>query len=418
MPITTHILGGANACPAALRYIMGRGPAYVHRLALEAYFPKATDRQIGQVIDGACPSLFVKNGFHLLQPALSWLRSDLRVMVNSDARFAALPPALRQDYFPAITLESRSNRARFWVTADGRGIEYKGLTPTVVDFGRINENSNQVEGLMAEERAAIEYEGLTIINGLKCCVTPLGSLFGDLQGHAQLVRGAVAGELYLPWIRADKHVSSYELLAQLEGLSLEQFLWRGAQRFGEQARRLHQAGRTMASPFRAGSLPREPYYSSLHKGNVEIHGNIIDLEGMKTFAMVGDLLGQQASVPVFQGGRGHPATLAKLRGRTTAYYARLCDLQRFLGGRNGEIFETSAALNVFSFKESPLAFAQFLSGVFCGYYGQSDATQQAIISNEFQELTTKMHRSGYYWLSIEQTINILDALDNEYGAVA
>ena len=319
-----------------------------------------------------------------LEPSVAYIDPSQPFLITDEKRLESLPPENGGEFSPAIVLESRSHRARFWVDEEGRIMEFKGLTPSVYDEEKINPNSNQPRGLMTLEKARIEAEGINLIGALEARVVELGKYFGDMGKYAQLCRRAKAGGKYFPWARMDILPTSMQLLAELEGVDFETYLHQACVRFGRQLRGLHDAGRTLHTPFRVGT--DEPFFSSLHMGNVEIHGNIIDLEGMKDFREA-----EEACLEAFKADRKNWARIPKellqqMKDRPFRDFSRLSDLHIFIGGRGfgeGSFFRT-----FFVAGRDAERFTLGLSGIIEGYYGES--VERGEIKGEITNVLSKV----------------------------
>ncbi|MBU0629923.1 MAG: hypothetical protein KKC80_03275 [Candidatus Margulisbacteria bacterium] len=240
-------------------------------------------------------------------------------------------------FAPKMAIQSHSRRAMWIIALDGKVIEFKGKTPLQFDLGKLNPNSGDPEGLLSLSAARNEAVGLRLIGEVECGVTNLFEYSSMYDGYAQLFRTVTNGSRYFPWLRIDSPVPVTAFLAELEAVSTERFLYESGERLGRQLKKLHEAGYTLHNPMRvgvvAGQTFRKPiWYSSLHSANVEIHGHLIDTEGMRTF--------EEAEALFWRRVHEDPKAIENIRERAmfesgvvpVPYYSRLCDFQRFLGG--------------------------------------------------------------------------------------
>ncbi len=309
---------------------------------------------------------FFKRGQELLPGSRAFFDPQRMVLITDAARHASLPESLKDGFIETEVLESRSHRARFFVAENGEAFEFKGLTPVDFDLSKLNPNSNQPRGLFESGHARREFDGLQLTGGVRSAVNELGEWFGDLKGFSQLLRAGRPGERFYPWMRMDESMSTLQLLARLEGKDLETFLYESHVRFGRQLRKLHDAGMTLCNPFRRGTAMDEPFYSSLHSGNVEPHGNLIDLEGM---------MGVNRSEEAFNGYiRQNPDSLRRVSRNLLehvfknpfSFTCRVADLHRYFESRNN--LERSIFKQTFSPSGRHRLFMSILSGTIRGYY--------------------------------------------------
>ncbi|MBU0671442.1 MAG: hypothetical protein KJ732_00270 [Candidatus Margulisbacteria bacterium] len=313
---------------------------------------------------------------------------------------------------PVLVLESRSHRARFWLDPEGRLLEFKGLTPYEFDVAKLNPNSGQPQGLFAAVPAMVEADSLKLLQGVDSELTELGEFFPDLEGYAQILRGSKEGERYFSWMRMDSGPETYELLAQLEGLPLETFLYESGQRFGQQLRRMHKAGRTLHNPFASAKEPKEPFFSTLHSGNVDPHGNIIDLEGLSNFeaaengfwaAVIGNNWGEQVPDKIMN---------QLLPRHPFEVFSRASDLQLFLGGRyRRSLFSSPVFERLFRASKRPELFSRVLAGALDGYYQLKDSSQQEEIQQDLTRLIDSMKEKNWTEFPFQQTLNIVIGIE-------
>ena len=260
-----------------------------------------------------------------------------KILLTSEKMEELLTREERLSYFPKMAIQSHSRRAMWIIAADGKVIEFKGKTPPQFNQDKRNPNSGDPEGLLSYAAARKEAEGLRMIGAIESGATNLADLFPVYEGYGQLYRAETSNARYFPWLRIDSPVEVTRFLAELEGISIERFLFESGERLGRQLRKLHDAGYTLHNPLREGIVGgtniRKPiWYSSLHSANVEIHGNLIDTEGMRTF--------EEAETLFWRRVNDEPGALQSDRERALfesgvvplPYYSRLCDFQRFLGG--------------------------------------------------------------------------------------
>jgi len=370
-----------------------QGPRPAQAAVLDRLFPNADPALKEKALTLSGCHLFIRE--RLLQPHLAFLNQTKSFLITDEARFESLRPELQVDFQPVLVLESRSHRARFWTSPEGRVIEFKGLTPQDFDETNINHNSGQPQGLLEVNPAQSEKAGLDIVGAVDCGVTELGEYFGDLVQYAQLYRRARdTGDRYFPWLRLDIKPAAMQVLAELEGVSFETFLQASCRRFGEQLKTLHRAGRTLHAPFsQPGSRP-EPFFSFLHSGNVEIHGNIIDLEGTRSFAGAERDFREHLKEGEKRKLVGEKYLAGIENGEDFEIFCRLADLHRFISGNQyTAVVETSLFGSLYVLGGSPDNFNLALSGVIRGYYADSgaEAAVEKFIEKDLIPYLTRNH---------------------------
>jgi len=421
---------GPGASITKVRAEVQKGYQHAHQLYFDRLFPGASS-ELKEKALGPYEHLFHTELF--LKPSLAFLHREKLFLITDEARFNSLNPEQQSGFEPVMVLESRSRRARFWVSPEGQIVEFKGLTPHKFNPLNLNHNSGQPNGLLELDPAYCEKTGLDIIGQIDSGVHELGEYFPDLNPYAQLFRKAGPQTKYLPWLRMDLSPTLMQILAQLENLPFETFLYQSCARFGAQLRRFHDAGKTLHSPFQAPNDRPEPFYSSLHSGNVEIHGNIIDLEGMFDFGEARDIFRDQLSR--LDRSRMDPRgfidaeILAQAEtGEDFGFFCRLSDLHRFIRGNTYQLTrESSLAGNLFTADaQTPYYFIVALTGVLRGYYHRPakeknkmeeiDAYVKEKVIPVFQELHSQarqeemLHR---FLFPIRHTYRMLSFIEKE-----
>ena len=385
----THPLGGRTATRQTVQAEMDRGTKHVQRIYLDQLFPHGPQNLKERALTYVDQAILIRE-WQPYQPSLAYLNLERKFLVTDEKRFQTLPPEKVRDFVPVLVLESRSHRARFWVDEEGRAIEFKGLTPSEFNKDRINPNSGQPEGLFDLECARAEVRGINLIGELESGLTDLGEYFADLGGYAQIYRTGMDGNPYVPFARLDLPQSYMQTLADLEGVPLERYFYEAALRFGLQLRKLHDAGQTLHIPYPGCGLKPEPFFSVLHSGNVEVHGNIIDLEGMKDFrtaekeALRALMTGQRnlAAIP--------PEIIEQMKQRPFEFFSRMSDLQRLIGGTwhaESSLFGTTCEKG----KNGGL-FVKALSAIILGYYGPRIERVSAKLENTYAKLRESLSR--------------------------
>lgn len=419
-----------RASIAEVRAEVQKGYQHAHQLYFDRLFPQASSDLKKKAL-GPYEHLFHTELF--LKPSLAFLHREKLFLITDEARFNSLNPEQQSGFEPVMVLESRSRRARFWVSPEGQIVEFKGLTPHKFNPLNLNHNSGQPNGLLELNPAYCEKAGLDIIGQIDSGVYELGEYFADLGPYAQLFRRAGPQTKYLPWLRMDLSPTLMQILAQLENLPFETFLYQSCARFGAQLRRFHDAGKTLHSPFQEpGGFP-EPFFSSLHSGNVEIHGNIIDLEGMVDFAEAErsykESLARQDRSRLDP--RGYIGEKILAEAETTddfGFFCRLSDLHRLIRGNSHQLIrESSLAGNLFaSDAHSPYNFILALTGVIRGYYhrpakeknkmGEIDAYLNEKVVPFLQDLHTQARQENMlqrFLFPLPQVYNILSHIEKE-----
>lgn len=376
---------------------------YVRRKTLKAIFPSAGADLIKKADTLKAGILGRKTGY-----LLGLYNGEQKLLLTNEEVAAALPLEKLKGFSPAFVLKSHSDRARFGVTAEGRVVEFKGTTPIEFYPDKTNPNSGDPEGLLSLEAAKNEARGLTLIGELETQVVDLGEFFTAYKGFAQLYRAGKAGNRYFPWLRLDSPLTVTQLLAELEEKPLEQFLFDSGERSGRQLKKLHDTGYTLHNPWREGEIlgrrARAPLtFSSLHPANVEIHGNIVDTEGMRTFEAAKELfwrrLSEDPKVDLDPDEKKDYETGKK----SPAYFSRLCDIQRLIGGAHKL---DRSLLGVLGEQQ----FLSLLSGLLKGYYRAPDQEIRPIIE-ELKESFTRA-RTRAKTLPIQSThLRILSRLE-------
>ena len=387
----------------------------IHRRYLSYLFPRAAKGLVDRALDTTSREAFFMRGSAQLEPSIAFLDANRWLLITNRKRFGALPEEARKNIAPVEVVESRSHRAWFLVTKDGTVVEFKGLTPLDYDLNKLNPNSFQPEGLFEINHARNEVAGLQLAQGVGGAVLDFGEWFSDLKGYAQITRTSRPGERYFCWMRMDLPLSSYELLAQLEGVPIETFLHDAGKRFGEQLRKFHLAGKTQHDPFRGGLAEKDPFYSSLHSGNVDPYGNLIDLEAMRDFGVAENqfwyLVAIRRDVPVSADEMElvlrHPYSL----------HCRAADLGRFIGGRE-EIIERNREPSLFRIlahdARRPDLFQTFLFGFFKSYYAsKNDASFFEQINTELGKMAETLLARGIKMLPRTQTLRMLSDIEEE-----
>lgn len=400
---------------AAIKQQVQKGREHVHGLFFDRLFPQAPKNLRTKALEHHQTAFFRRGDNEILQPSLAFFNLEAGVLITEEERFEQLPLEAAETFSPVLVLESRSHRARFLVNKDGRTIEFKGLTPTRFDPNDLNPNSGQPQGLFVSTSAKAEVVGLDITGGVLSGAAELGDYFEDLEGYAQIYRAARPGQKYFSWMRMDVVFPVYELLAALEGKSAEEFLYESGRRFGEQLRQLHKKGATLHDPFPGEEKTNEPFFSTLHSGNVDPYGNIIDLEGARTFEIAfEDMLANwerlEHSVPA--------RTFNRMRDeinqrKSLERYSRASDLHVFLAGREGRN-GSSAFERIFwngRLPGSPKNFFELLSGILHGYYEVNGEKRQKNIDSELAKILERVERERTLF-SFQQTFNIMAGIES------
>ncbi|MFA6417717.1 MAG: hypothetical protein WCW67_01080 [Candidatus Margulisiibacteriota bacterium] len=342
----------------------------VRRRALKTLFPKAGPELLEKAQAYQYAILGDNAGYSLgmYNPATKTLFTDEKVAFG-------LPAEKLRQFSTVFAIQSHSNRAMYIVEKDGKVSEFKGKAPFQFYPGKRNLNSGDPEGLLSLAAARNEVKGLSLIGELEAEAVDLGALFPAYDGYAQLYRSGKEGKYY-PWLRLDSRPGVTRTLAELEGKTLAQFLHESGERLGRQLRKLHKAGYTLHNPWREGTVGRETvrkplWYSSLHSANVEIHGNLIDPEGMRTFAEAEQTFWRRlAAEPTAISAKERSCFEA---GKVSVhYYSRLCDIQRFFGGTHRLEKSIAGVLG----KDSFIALLKgFLAGYYDGYQAKEKIDQ-------------------------------------------
>lgn len=340
----------------------------VRRRALKTLFPKAGAALLEKALTYQQAILGDNAGYSLgmYNPATKTLFTDEKTAYK-------LPAAELHQYSAVFAIQSHSKRAMYIVEKNGKVSEFKGKTPLQFNPEKRNPNSGDPEGLLSLTAARNEAKGLNVIGELETGVVDLGAISPSFDGYAQLYRSGKDGFRYYPWLRLDSRPSVTGTLAELEGKTIEQFLHESGERLGRQLRKLHNAGYTLHNPWREGAIGKEVvrkpiWYSSLHSANVEIHGNLIDPEGMRTFEEAERLFWQRLAA--------EPTALTpKERSSfesgkiSVGYYSRLCDIQRFFGGTHRLEKSMAGVLG-------RDGFVALLRGFLAGYYDGYQAKEK------------------------------------------
>ncbi|HTY12644.1 MAG TPA: hypothetical protein VMD02_00490 [Candidatus Omnitrophota bacterium] len=357
---------------------------------------------------------FFLRGQVLLPGSVAFFDPQSRLLITDRARLDSLPHILQDRFVPTEVLESRSHRARFFVADNGATFEFKGLTPRHFNLLKLNPNSNQPKGLFGSDYARNEHIGLDLIGGVSAGVNELGGWFGDLNGFSQLMRASAPGERFYPWMRMDDTISAIQLLAELEGKPLETFLFESHFRLGRQLRQFHQAGLTLCNPFRNGTAPNEPFFSSLHSGNVEPHGNLIDLEGMRSFSDAAEAFNYYTDNGTVLPKQLTPRFMERLSRHPFSFVCRVADLHRYLESRNN--LERSLFKSTFSPSGRHRLFQRILSGMIHGYYREEmekDATLAKDTDNFLDNMIKFMTDSRYTCLRFATLFRIFEEVEGQ-----
>ena len=413
--MTVHHLGGHGYRLGRLRQQLNKGTEHIHGLFFDRLFPGASPNLRHAALVPANTALF-QRGSETLKPSINYLDVSRSFLITSERRYQQLGRKEAKRFMPVLVLESRSQRARFWLDSKSRLLEFKGLTPYEFDVNRINPNSGQPQGLFSACPAMVEADGLKLMQALDTELTELGEFFPDLDDYSQILRCARDGERYYSWMRMDSPPRVYELLAQLEGLPLETFLYEAGQRFGLQLRRLHKAGRTLHDPFASSNEPKEPFFSTLHSGNVDPHGNIVDLEGLSNF----DVAESRFWAALLSNNWGKYVPTEIMNDKLSRYpfdvFSRASDLQLFLGGRDGRFpYMPSVFDCLFRAARRPELFERVLAGVLDGYYQIEDPAQQAELKADLIRLIDNMKENNCVYFTFRQTLNIVLGIEAALG---
>ncbi|MFH1683602.1 MAG: hypothetical protein ABIA67_01835, partial [Candidatus Margulisiibacteriota bacterium] len=265
-----------------------------------------------------------------------------------------------------------------------------------------NINSDQPRDMFVADAARNEVEGLKIAGALECGITELGRYFGDLEGFAQIYRASRPEWKYFSWMRMDAPLSTYEMLAELEGKPVERFLYEAGVRFGWQLRRLHEEKMTLLSPFRNGTAKDEAEFSSLHSANVDPFGTIVDFEGKMRFDEAEDAFGRQGGV-----------VPKEIKDQPFSFFCRASDLLRFVGGRTNQKFgpETHLFRRLARDTGAPDNFFRVVAGVFEGYYKMDDKAARSEFRSELQKLVGEIDDAKRTFFSFRQMLRVLTEIE-------
>ncbi|MFC1540451.1 hypothetical protein ACFL4J_00250 [Candidatus Margulisiibacteriota bacterium] len=411
-----HQLGGPNGVSKTrIQAHIIKGGEHIRRLYFRQLFPEATRVQINRAFDSK--SLFFYRGLSgYSSPSLAYLNPENNLLITSEARFKRLAPQQQERFSPVLVLESRSDRAKVWISETGQLIEFKGLTPESFDENRLHINSGQPHGLFETGAAKDEVEGLTIINGIGSGLTDLGSYFHDMIFYSQIFRAAKPRSRYLSWLRMDASPALFEQLADLEGKTVERFLFQSAERFGKQLRKLHKAGKTLHAPFASGADKKEFSFSTVHSGNVEIHGNIIDLEGMTTF--------EAAETAFWVSIMQNPSLrevlsrkeLRDVEQRPFSFFSRASDLQLFWGGRDRQLGGMAVFDQLFrsNGKGESDIFLRVMAGALKGYYQLSNKALKKEVEPELRRVFEFLKNGQADFFRFGLTLDIVRAMEKDY----
>lgn len=420
MPIQTGAESPAWRRYTQIKKIVRHGQAQAHGLFFDRLFPEATVYQRKKAVELAATAFFQRgrstvDEFPVLQPSVSFFHPTHHLLITDEARWKQLPEVQQAEFIPVLTIESRSKRARVCLTAEGCVVEFKGLTPKKFDPSNLNPNSNQPENLLALGAAKDEIKGLSLVGALETKLISLGDHSQDLAGYAQVYRAAGFGERFFPWMRMDVDVCIFQLLADLERVPFEQFLHTVGRRLGKQLRRFHKEGYTLHFPFGHTKAPGELFFSDLHLGNLEVHGHILDFEGMASFREIEKYF-QEEVLP-------HPERVINGRGRyldeaqnNYSFFCRASDIFAFLGGRRGNGAAPSLSTKFLDAKRgAPLQFPSLLAGFVAGYYEATGKTKQGKILTEINELVSGAAGTRFPQLMFGHVYGMLKHFDQELG---
>ncbi|MCX5750508.1 MAG: hypothetical protein NT099_02365 [Candidatus Saganbacteria bacterium] len=153
----------------------------------------------------------------------------------------------------------------------------------------------------------------------------------------------------------DKFSPVYELLSELESVPLERFLYQAGARLGSQIKKMHDQKMTLHQSNGNGKAPDEPLFSCLCAHSVEIHGNIVDVEGLRP-----------------------------IDPREHSLRVRAADVQGVLGGvKTRNLFQSASMSLFYAFAlagKSLDNFSTIAAGIFHGYAGASEPADKERIT--------------------------------------
>jgi hypothetical protein len=400
-----------------------------HHEILRRLFPRASENLIAKAtkidklpIREATACGFFLREFSYLKISMAWLSPEISILITEEERAAKFKEK-GGEVIPIEVLESRSERARVCLVEEEGKIEvleFKGLTPQKVNHKRLHPNSGQPWGMFESEPAQREKYGLGLAEGLEAKVIELGEYFGDLTGFAQLLRKAKFGK-FLPWLRMDAQPTIYQILAELEEVPFETFLCQSGERMGKELRKVHEKGQTLHKPF-CDEL--DPFYSSLHSGNVEIHGHVLDLEDLNEIEEVeknfwqglGDFCRRPGSERIVKkdplGGWRILGVDLKIEQNPFSLISRSSDLQRFLGGITFQIRKEPSFFCIWRGQSEN--YANFLTSFFFGYYPEiREQRKEEEVKAYLKEVVKVLEeRKKEYWL-FPYTYQIMEEVEEE-----
>jgi|GEM_PF-3307404 len=409
---------------------MGVESIPVHQRFLRRIFPRISEEMIKKttevfyrpVLEARKTGLFLRGDIPL-KASGAWLNAKIPLLLTEEERFRKIAEK-SEEFAPIEVLESRSERARICLVEEREKVaiwEFKGLTPKRVNPGRLHPSSGQPYWVFANGPAEKEKMGITLVGAIEARVIELGSYFEDLVGYAQLLRRAKPGEFFFPWLRMDIQPSIYQVLAELEEIPFETFLCQAGERMGQELGSLHRKRLTLHEPF----LDEEdPFFSSLHSGNVEVHGHLLDLEGLNKI--------EEAEEQFWWGVKAYAQRLSarkimgydplegwKVFGKVLKFeqnpfslFSRSCDLQRFLGGT---AIQWGMEPSFFRYwQNQPEDYLQFLSSFFLGYYPEiREQRKEEEVKAYLKEVVKVLEeRKKEYWL-FPYTYQIMEEVEEE-----
>jgi hypothetical protein len=409
-----HPLGGRAATARSVKKELAKGPDHIRRLYLDRLFPHGPEGLKQKSLTLAFYAVFLRASEEL-SPSVAYYDPRTCFLITDKKRLKDLPERTASKFFPVIVLESRSHRARFWVDERGKVIEFKGLTPKKYDEDRVNINSGQPEGLLALSAAQAEGQGLKVIGELDSKVTRLVRYFPDMKNYAQLVRRGKNGGRYLPWLRMDIPRTVMEAVAGLQGIPLEQYLYESGERLGRQLRSFHQSGKTLHAPYPEATKHIEPFFSSMHSGNVVVGGHLIDLEGAMTFAEARSEFVSRAEADE-KNFRAIPRPVLKaMKKRRFSFFSRMSDLQRLIGGRASGESSLFGSLYYKERRKNVDLFMRVLAGIIDGYY--VGATGDKKTSRELASLKKSILKESPHRWSFLLTCRLFSTIEDRLRAL-
>lgn len=248
-----------------------------------------------------------------------------KVLALTDESYWANLPAesLATDYLYTIAFPSQSDRALAIIWDDGSVSEFKGetLTKEELAMAYLHEQSLEPGGFLVADKGQREAEMLNFLGAISARFHLIGegqNCQGEPTQYGQLVREA---SNYLPWLRLDRSLADLASLANWGNKSLEELLSTAAKRSAQQLKKLHAANLFNIGFSSSRYFNFEGVCSYNHIGNIEAHGNIVDLGSVRQPEETQQIL--QEHLPEIK------------TKEERFFYAAFIDLYRIFGGTYG-----------------------------------------------------------------------------------